>query len=171
MKQTIYLILLSLLFVCAGCGSDEPNEGKPISCLAHYTDSQGNNVPILANFYLFEGTDIVGIDPDSRTGLLDATKIDGVTSSGAHKQNIGWCHTNNNSRTNIVPVYTDGNSYERIHKGSFTIVCIPAQMGSAHAYMLKTFSKKFDELVTIDAHFSFSDFSGEWSQWKKIPWR
>ena len=171
MKRFTYLLLPLLLLVTTACGSDEPNEGKPISCLAHYTNSTGEKQSILANFYLFEGTDYVSIDPNSRTGLMDATKIDAVTSSGAHVQNIGWCHTDRDSRTNVVPVYADGNSYDRIHKGNFTIVCIPAQMGSANIYMMKTFSKKKSELITIDAHFNLSDFNGQWGEWKKIPWR
>ncbi len=171
MKKTILLLTVLFLFVCAGCGGDEPDEGRPISCLAHYTNSQGQDEAILANFYLFEGTNYVSIDPTTFTGLLNVTKIDAVTASGAHVQNIGWCHTNNRSRTDIVPVYTDGNSYDRIHNGSFTIVCIPAQMGSANVYMMKTFSKKKSDVVAIDAHFAFSDFSGEWGQWKKLNWR
>lgn len=171
MKKTIFILSFLVLFVCAGCGTDEPDEGKPISCLAQYTDGQGRSQKILANFYLFEGTNYVSIDPKSRTGLMDATKIDAVTSSGAHVQNIGWCHTVGENYRSIVPVYTENNSYDRIHNGNFTIVCIPEQMGSANVYMMKTFSKKKSELIPIDAHFTRSDFDGEWGQWKKIPWR
>lgn len=171
MKKTIFFLSVILLFACSGCGIDEPDEGKPISCLAQYTDSQGRSQKILANFYLFEGTNYVSIDPESRTGLLDATKIDAVTSSGVHVQNIGWCHSMGENHVSIVPIYTENNSYDRIHDGNFTIVCIPEQMGSANVYMMKTFSKKKSELISIDANFTRRDFDGEWGQWKKIPWR
>lgn len=162
MKRFLYLLPVLVAVLLSGCGIEEPDEGKPISCLAHYTDSQGGGQKILANFYLFEGTNLDSVDPESRSGILGATKIDAITSSGTHVQNIGWCHTIGDSRTNIVPVYTSDNSYDRIHDGSFTIVCIPEQRGNANVYMMKTFSKKKNELVAIDAHFSFSDFSGQW---------
>ena len=154
----------------SGCGSDEPDDGKPISCLAHFTDSYGNDNGVLANFYLFEGTGYSSIDPDSFSGALSATKLEAVTSSGQHVQNIGWCHTYDTSRTNMVPVYTDGNSYKRIHDGTFTIVCITSQ-GLGQVYMMKTFSKKFNELVTIDAHFTKSDFQLSWGEVRKVSWR
>lgn len=171
MKKVFFCVLMLLAF--AGCGIEEPDEGKPISCLAHYTDSQGGAQKILANFYLFEGTNLVSIDPESRSGVLGATKLDSFTSSGMRVHNIGWCHTIGDSRTSIVPVYyeNEDNSFDRIHDGSFTIVCIPEQRGNANVYMMKTFSKKKSELVSIDAHFKFSDYEGEWGQWKKIPWR
>ena len=170
MKKTIYLLSILFLLACAGCGSDEPSEGKPISCLAHYTDSYGNDNGVLANFYLFEGTNFVSIDPDSHSGIMDATKIEAVTASGQHVQNIGWCHTYDTNRTSIVPVYTDGNSYNRIHEGNFTIVCITSQ-GLGQVYMMKTFSKKLNELVAIDAHFTKDDFQLSWGEFRKIPWR
>lgn len=173
MKRIFYFFSIVLLFVCAGCGIDEPDEGKPISCLAHYSNSQGRGQKLLANFYLFEGTNLVSIDPESRSGILSVTKLDALTSSGTRIHNIGWCHTIGDSRTSIVPVYyeNENNSFDRIHDGNFTIVCIPEQLGSANIYMMKTFSKKKSELVTIDAHFEFNDYKGEWGQWKKIPWR
>lgn len=171
MKRFLFLLPVLVAVLLSGCGTDEPYEGKPISCLAHYTDSLGGGQKILANFYLLEGTNYVNIDPSSMTGILGVTKIEAITTSGTHVQSIGWCHTIGNSRTNIVPVYTSDNSYDRIHEGNFTIVCIPEQRGNANVYMMKTFSKKKNELVAIDAHFSFNDFSGQWGQWKKIPWR
>lgn len=170
MKHNIYLLLMTpMLFLLAGCGSDEPDvQAKPISCLAHYTDNIYGEQTINASFYLFPGTGYASIDPNSFV-MLPFQKAVAIKSDGARVESIGWTATSKD-RSTIVPSYSTSANQTTIQSGTFTIVCIPASKGRVSAYKMKTITKRVDELIMVDAYFKSSDFDGTYGDWKLIPW-
>lgn len=170
MKKTIYLLSVLLIFVCAGCGSDEPEDAGNIACQAFFKNDKGVTEKEWAVFFLFEGTGYTSIDMDTYQSS-PIQKIKAVR--GSEKvENIGWCTCSKESSGLIVPVYsaTDKDRLERTQAGTFTIVCLMSYRFDYYsAYMMKTFTKKRSDPVLVNATFLYSDFSK--TNTAKIPWR
>ena len=167
--KKIICIFLSFLFLLAfqSCGSDEPDNIEPISCLAHYTSNKGASKNIRAFFYLYPGT---GYSELVHGG--EATSMVAKKSDGQEVTCIGWCSTTK-ERSSIIPTYTSsGSNFDAIQEGTFTIFCVTYE-GGAYPYMSKTFSKKRGEKILIDAHFTEDDLYTytEIFEWKRVAWK
>lgn len=171
MRKTIYLFSFLFLFVCAGCGSDEPEMAGEIGCQAYLKNDKGVTEKTHGVFFLFEGTGYVRLDMDSYESV-PIQRIKAVKSNGEKVENIGWCTSSKETSRTIVPVYSDSDKdrLDRIQAGTFTIVCLVGyRFDYYEAYMMKTFTKKRTEPIAINATFWTSDFSK--TDVSKVPWR
>ena len=171
MKKIIYSLSILVLFICAGCGSDEPEEAGNIACQAYIKNDKGVTEKTDAVFFLFEGTGYTELDLSTYESL-PAQKIKAVRSNGSKEENIGWCTCSKENSGLIVPVYSasDKDRLARTQAGTFTIVCMATYRYFNGAYMMKTFTKKKSEPVPINATFWYSDFT-EMNGTVKVSWR
>lgn len=171
MKKTIYLLSVLFLFVCAGCGSAEPEEYGETGCQAFLKDKNGVTEKCYAVFFLFEGTGFIGIDENTFTAT-PAQKVQAIKSNGTRVENIGWCTSTKESSGLMVPVYsaTDKDRMEKVHSGTFTIACATTYNGVYGAYMMKEFTKKRSEPLRVNANFYYTDFTQLYHS-VKVPWR
>ena len=171
MKRFIYLLLPLLLLTTAACGNDEPEDARPITCLAHYDDNNPYSAGVYATFYLFEGTGYVGFDENSFSTSTAIVTLEAVKANGEHVQNIAWCTSKDKDRGTMVPVYSsiDKKRLERTQAGTFTVFCLCSR-GFYYVYATKEFTKKRDETIMLDQHFRPSDFN-TLNQYVKVPWR